>query len=268
MSPKKKRKKKSKPTAEDHARTVWFHEADDGTRPGLEFLNGMPRDPRETLYAMITAFRDRAPGSISTSAPLWSVLEGRGAIDTSGIYEAREMNAGTLFRLFCVVDPVAEGEPALVVLSGDTRPVGRELPVAVIRRVRAEAVRHLRTSRRPGNEQRRKAAPRTDNPFEVALARELEDPYFRAGFERKLARMRATDELVRSLELARANKHLTKAEVARRINRRPEAISRLLAGKDQSPSLDTITDLAYALGLEIELRIRKRPRRGRNVDAH
>jgi hypothetical protein len=258
MSPKKKSKKKTKPTAQKGARAAWFHAADDGTRPALESLNAMPRESRETLYAAIAAVREREPSRFSTSTPLWGVLEGAG---TSGIYEARELHAGTLFRLFCVVDPHAQ---ALVVLSGDARPAGKGLPASVVRHVRREAARYLGT---PSRKPPRKPTRREDR-FEVALARELEDPYFRAGFERKLAKIKATNEVLASLELARAKKQLTTAEVARRSRRRPAAVSRLLAGEDQNPSLDAITDLAYALGLEIELRIKQRPRRSRNLHPH
>lgn len=213
----------------------------------------MPREPRETLYALITAFCEDASHVPATR--LWNVLDAGG---TSAIYEARETYAGMLFRVFCALEPAAPGAPALAILSGDTRPEGRELPESVVKRVRQEARAASRSRGEPPN-------PRRDDRFETALTRELEDPYFRAGFERKLAKLEATNDLLHSLERARARKQLTKAEVARRINRRPEAVSRLLAGKDQSASLDTITDLAYALGLEIELRIRKRPRRSRNA---
>jgi transcriptional regulator with XRE-family HTH domain len=104
------------------------------------------------------------------------------------------------------------------------------------------------------------------NLFDLALERELADPEFRAGFERKLAKITAIAELLSSIEAARARKQMPKAEVARRIDRRPEVVSRLLTGRDQNPTLDTIADLAFALDLEIELRIKERPKRAR--DAH
>jgi hypothetical protein len=44
----------------------------------------------------------------------------------SAIYEARETYAGMLFRVFCALEPAAPGAPALAILSGDTRPEGRD----------------------------------------------------------------------------------------------------------------------------------------------
>ncbi len=102
-----------------------------------------------------------------------------------------------------------------------------------------------------------------ENLFELALERELADPAFRAGFERKLAKISAIAELLGAIEAARARKQVPKAEVARRIERRPEAISRLLSGRDQNPTLDTIADLADALDLEIEVRVKERPKRAK-----
>jgi transcriptional regulator with XRE-family HTH domain len=110
-----------------------------------------------------------------------------------------------------------------------------------------------------------KTSKQSDNLFELALEQELADPAFRAGFERKLAKITAIAELLTSIEASRAKQQIPKAEVARRIDRRPEAISRLLSGRDQNPTLDTIADLAYALGLEIEVRIKERPKRARLV---
>jgi helix-turn-helix protein len=239
-------------------RSVRFREAEDGTRPALESLNTMPREAREALYAIVVAVRDGP--SLAALTARWGLTGGRATVDTRGIYEARETHAGSVFRLFCVLETVPDGEQELVILSGVARPAGEELlPVSALRRIRAEAAPYLGKSERPD---------RQGNPvFELALARELEDPYFRAGFERKLATIKATNELVSTLERARRKKRLTKAEVARRVNRRPEAVSRLLAGKDQHPTLDAIADLAYALGLEIELRITKRSRRTRDAAA-
>lgn len=105
----------------------------------------------------------------------------------------------------------------------------------------------------------------SDNLFDLALEQELTDPAFRAGFERKLAKITAIAELLTSFEAARAKRQIPKAEVARRIDRRPEAVSRLLSGRDQNPTLDTIADLAFALDLEIEVRIKERPKRARLV---
>jgi transcriptional regulator with XRE-family HTH domain len=58
---------------------------------------------------------------------------------------------------------------------------------------------------------------------------------------------------------------LPKAEIARRMNRKPEAISRLLRGEGAKPTLDTLIDLIDAIGLELDIRIKRQPAK-RNGD--
>lgn len=63
------------------------------------------------------------------------------------------------------------------------------------------------------------------------------------------------------IESVRARENLPKAEVARRMDRKPEAVSRLLRGEGTNPTLDTLVDLADVLGLEPDIRIKRQPRR-------
>lgn len=99
--------------------------------------------------------------------------------------------------------------------------------------------------------------------FEHDLERELADPEARALFERELAKANAIATLLQTIEQARARRRLTKAEVARRVGSERSAISRLLAGKNANPTLNTLADLAAALDLEIELRVTERPARSK-----
>jgi antitoxin HicB len=99
--------------------------------------------------------------------------------------------------------------------------------------------------------------------FERDLERELADPQARAIFERELAKASAIATLLQSIEQARARRQLTKAEVARRVGSERSAISRLLAGKNANPTFNTLADLADALDLEIELRVKERPARSK-----
>jgi ribosome-binding protein aMBF1 (putative translation factor) len=99
--------------------------------------------------------------------------------------------------------------------------------------------------------------PRSGQVFEQFLDEQLADSEFRAGFERELAKVKS----VASILIARAEKGIPKAEVARRMDRQPSAVRRLLSGKGANPTLDTVVDLADAVGLELDLRIQDQPKR-------
>jgi predicted XRE-type DNA-binding protein len=96
--------------------------------------------------------------------------------------------------------------------------------------------------------------------FEADIAEDTRDAEDRALYEREYAKAAAIGALLRELEAARDRQHLSKREVARRIDRTESAVSRLLKGQGSNPTLSTIADLAYALDLEVEVRIKQRPR--------
>lgn len=97
--------------------------------------------------------------------------------------------------------------------------------------------------------------------FEEFLDEQLADPEFKAGFERKLAKVKSIARVLRAIEDVREQENVPKAEVARRIQRHPSAVSRLLSGDGPNPTLDTLVDLVDALGLELDLRIKRQPAR-------
>ncbi|MGA2163179.1 MAG: XRE family transcriptional regulator [Solirubrobacteraceae bacterium] len=101
--------------------------------------------------------------------------------------------------------------------------------------------------------------------FEEFLDGQLADPVFRAGFEKKLAKVKSIAEVLRVIEEVRERENIPKAEIARRMDRRPEAISRLLRGEGSNPTLDTLIDLVDAVGLELDIRIKRQPAK-RNGD--
>jgi predicted XRE-type DNA-binding protein len=85
----------------------------------------------------------------------------------------------------------------------------------------------------------------------------------RAAFDRDLAKLVASAKLLKQLENIREAKQMTKAEVARRLGVKRPVISRLLAGKGTVPNLGTIADVAEALDVYIDLRIKPQPRNGK-----
>jgi DNA-binding Xre family transcriptional regulator len=83
----------------------------------------------------------------------------------------------------------------------------------------------------------------------------------RASHEREVAKLVAFAELLNIFDEVRAGSHLSKAELARRIGVRPSVVSRLLDGKGRNVQLDTVADVADALDVYIEMRVRPQPKR-------
>jgi DNA-binding phage protein len=104
--------------------------------------------------------------------------------------------------------------------------------------------------------------------FEEYLARQLADPGFRDGYERAGAAIRSSVELTRALDVLREQLGMSKAEVARRMGRKPEAVSRLLRSDSSNPTLETLVELIAALDLQLELRIARRPRNASRDQPH
>jgi transcriptional regulator with XRE-family HTH domain len=73
----------------------------------------------------------------------------------------------------------------------------------------------------------------------------------------KLAKINAIAEILEAIEARREEQRLSKAEIGRRMDRRPSAVSRLLNGNDQNPTWDTLVDLAEAVGMELEVKVKK-----------
>lgn len=82
------------------------------------------------------------------------------------------------------------------------------------------------------------------------MARRLEDPERRAEFERQKRRLTAIDTIVGSLDQLRAAQGLSKAALAREIDKNPAAIRRLLTASG-NPELGTVVALADALDADV-----------------
>jgi DNA-binding phage protein len=102
--------------------------------------------------------------------------------------------------------------------------------------------------------------------FEQDLAEQLHDPEFKAAYELQVAKTLAIAKFMEALETERQAKHLTKAAVGRRINRKRSAISRLLSGRDSNPTFDTMADALFAVGLQAEVKIKRAPKRAKKAE--
>jgi transcriptional regulator with XRE-family HTH domain len=83
------------------------------------------------------------------------------------------------------------------------------------------------------------------------LARDLEDPEFLREYVVESMRIATIDEVVNAIDDAREAAGLSKAELARAIQKEPATIRRLLSSDSSNPTLGTLAEVAAALGLRI-----------------
>jgi DNA-binding phage protein len=96
------------------------------------------------------------------------------------------------------------------------------------------------------------------------LARRLEeDPEFRREFERQRRAISAVDAIVNELDALREQRRMSKAELARAVDKNPAAVRRLLTASG-NPELRTVVAMADALGAELRLVPRSRTVRTRS----
>jgi DNA-binding XRE family transcriptional regulator len=94
------------------------------------------------------------------------------------------------------------------------------------------------------------------------LARRFEEePEFREEFERQ---GREIDAIVNELDALRERQSMSKAELARAIDKNPAAIRRLLTASG-NPELRTVVAMADVLGAEVKIVPRRRARAWRAV---
>jgi len=97
------------------------------------------------------------------------------------------------------------------------------------------------------------------------LARRLEeDPEFREEFECQRREIAAIDAIVNELDALREQHGMSKAELARTIDKNPAAIRRLLTASG-NPELRTVVAIAHVLGAEVKIVPRRRARVPRGV---
>ena len=84
------------------------------------------------------------------------------------------------------------------------------------------------------------------------LAARLEDPEFRAEFERQRREIAVIDDIVNRLDALREKQGMSKAELARAIERNPAAVRRLLTASG-NPELRTVVAIADALDADVQI---------------
>jgi ribosome-binding protein aMBF1 (putative translation factor) len=84
-------------------------------------------------------------------------------------------------------------------------------------------------------------------------ARRMQDPEYRAAYERAAGEIAQTDTVIRELDALRIDLGMSKAELARRINRNASVIRRLFTASQARPELPLVAAIADALGAELRV---------------
>ncbi len=84
-------------------------------------------------------------------------------------------------------------------------------------------------------------------------ARRMDDPEYRAAYERAAREIAQTDAVIRALDALRIDLGVSKAELARRVNRNASSVRRLFTASQVRPELPLIAALADALGAELRV---------------
>ncbi len=94
---------------------------------------------------------------------------------------------------------------------------------------------------------------RKKTAFDKYFDDRMRDPAFASAYTEARSVIDSTDALIRALDQARLLVGVSKADLARRIEARPEVVRRLFTAGDSNPTLATILRLAEALGFHLEL---------------
>lgn len=90
------------------------------------------------------------------------------------------------------------------------------------------------------------------NRFEQRMRKRMQNPKIAAGYRE----MGAEIELLQALDQAREQLHISKEELASRMGKKRESVSRLLNDEGANPTLETLTELLSALGITAEITLR------------
>ena len=98
-------------------------------------------------------------------------------------------------------------------------------------------------------------------------ARRTQDPVYRAAYEQSAREIAQTDAVIQALDTLRTDLGVSKAELARRVNRNASSVRRLFTANQVRPELPLIVALADALGAELRV-IPQSPQARRAMGEH
>jgi transcriptional regulator with XRE-family HTH domain len=91
------------------------------------------------------------------------------------------------------------------------------------------------------------------NRFEQRLQKRLQNEEVAAGYREMAAEL----ELMRAIDEVRKQLDMSQEQLARRMGKKREAVTRLLSSDDVNPTLDTIIELLSALQLTADITLRQ-----------
>jgi transcriptional regulator with XRE-family HTH domain len=91
------------------------------------------------------------------------------------------------------------------------------------------------------------------NRFEQRLQKRLQNEEVAAGYREMAAEL----ELMRTLDEVRKQLNLSQEQLAKRMGKKREAVTRLLSDDEVNPTLDTIIELLSALQLTADITLRR-----------
>lgn len=95
--------------------------------------------------------------------------------------------------------------------------------------------------------------------FDRYFDKRMKDSSFASAYAEARRVIDSTDALIRTLDEARLLVGVSKADLARQIEARPEIVRRLFTAKDSNPTLATVLKLVDALGFHLELVPNRKP---------
>lgn len=93
----------------------------------------------------------------------------------------------------------------------------------------------------------------TKTGFDKWVGKKMKQPSFAASYRTARKQIDTVDQLVRTLDDMRQAAGVSKAELARAINAKPEIVRRLFTKEGVNPTLQTVIEIAGALGLALQL---------------
>jgi ribosome-binding protein aMBF1 (putative translation factor) len=92
----------------------------------------------------------------------------------------------------------------------------------------------------------------------------MQDPEYRAAYEQAARELAQTDAVIQELDSLRVDLGISKAELARRVNRNASSVRRLFTASQARPELPLIIALADALGAEVRI-VPRAPKAGQGA---
>lgn len=97
------------------------------------------------------------------------------------------------------------------------------------------------------------AQRREKTGFDRYLEGRLHEADFAEAYHRARSEIQQVDEFMRAIDNVRVAHGMTKADLARKIGSKPEAVRRLFTTDSPNPTWTTVSSLAHAVGLRLAL---------------